>query len=52
MAANKVLKIFRRGVYLAENTSQAASVGLVSQGRTKPARRRLQKLVKNPPGDF
>lgn len=40
-AANKVKIIFRRGVYLAENTSQAASVDFVPLRGTKYARSRL-----------
>ncbi len=36
--------IFCRGVYLTENTYQAASVRFVSQGRTNRARSRLQSF--------
>jgi hypothetical protein len=39
--ANKVKIIFRRGVYVAENTSQAASVEFVRFWRTNYARGRL-----------
>ena len=42
-AANKVSIIFGQGVYLTENSSQAASVGFVFQRETKPARSRLQE---------
>ena len=44
-AANPLKSIFRRGVYLAEKTSQAASVEFVRQWRTNYARGRLQKSV-------
>ena len=37
--------IFCRGVYLAENTSQAASVGSVRLKRTDHARSRLRPFV-------
>ena len=37
--------IFCRGMYLAENTYQAASVEFVRQRRTNYARSRLQKFV-------
>ena len=40
--------IFCRGVYLAENTSQAASVEFVRLRRTNYARSRLQILSKSP----
>ncbi len=53
VAANKVKSIFDRGVYLGENTFQAASVGVVRHRRTRSARSRLQKkLSKSPKGDF
>ena len=42
---NKIKIIFCRGVYLTENTSQAASVRVVRRRRTRSARSRLQKLV-------
>ena len=42
-AANKEKSIFARGVYLGENTFQAASVGVVRHRRTRSARSRLQK---------
>ncbi|HIS60170.1 MAG TPA: hypothetical protein IAC17_07020 [Candidatus Faecousia faecipullorum] len=52
-AAKKVRKIFRRGVYLAENTSQAPSVEFVPHRGANYARRRLQKTCqKAPQGDF
>ena len=44
--------IFRQGVYLTENTSQAASVEFVRQQRTNYARSRLQKLAESPEGVF
>ena len=47
-AANKRESIFCRGVYLAENTSQAASVEFVRLRRTNYARSRLQILSKSP----
>ena len=37
--------IFRRGVYLTENTSQAASVRVVRLRQTTRARSRLRKFV-------
>ena len=43
VAANKIKSIFDRGVYLGENTYQAASVEFVRQRRTNYARSRLQK---------
>ena len=48
VAANKVKSIFDRGVYLGENTYQAASVKFVRHGRTNYARSRLQKPVEKP----
>ena len=52
-AANKVKSIFDRGVYLGENTSQAASVRVVRRRRTRSACSRLQKTVEKPHmGDF
>ncbi len=51
-AANKVKSIFARGVYLGENTSQAASVRVVRLWRTRSARGRLQKNVKKPQRGF
>ena len=42
-AAKKVEIIFCRGVYLAENTAQAASVEFVCPRQTNYARGRLQK---------
>ena len=52
VAANKVKSIFDRGVYLVENTYQAASVEFVRHGRTNYARSRLQKPVEKPRGGF
>ena len=52
VAANKVKSIFDRGVYLGENTYQAASVEFVRHRRTNYARSRLQKTVKKPQGGF
>ena len=40
----EILIIFCRGVYLTENTYQAASVRFVRQGRTNRARGRLQSF--------
>ena len=44
--------IFCRGVYLAENTSQAASVEFVRRRRTNYARSSLQNPVKKPRRGF
>ena len=52
VAANKVKSIFDRGVYLGENTYQAASVEFVRHGRTNYVRSRLQKPVEKPRGGF
>ena len=52
MAANKVKIIFCRGVYLAENTSQAASVEFVCLRQTNYARSRLRKLAEKAKGLF
>jgi len=41
-AANKIKIVFGRGVYVDENTSQAASVEFVRLWRTNYARSRLQ----------
>jgi len=49
LAKNKVKNIFRQGVYLTENTSQAASVEFVCYGRTNSARSRLQKNWRKAP---
>ncbi len=52
-AAKKISIIFRRGVYVAENTSQAVSVRVVRLRRTRSARSRLQSLLpESPKGDF
>ena len=51
-AENKVQNIFCQGVYLTENTSQAASVEFVRQRRTNYACSRLQKWRKAPKGIF
>ena len=51
-AAKRIRIIFCRGVYLAENTSQAASVEFVHLWRTNYARSRLQKLAEKPEGFF
>ena len=48
-AANKVKSIFDRGVYLGENTSQAASVRVVRRRRTRSACSRLQKNCRKAP---
>ena len=42
-AANKVEILFDRGVYVDENTAQAASVEFVCQWQTNYARSRLQR---------
>ena len=52
MAANKVKNVFCRGAYLAENTSQAASVELVPLRGINYARSRLQKFVGKPRRGF
>ena len=51
-AANKLKIIFCRGVYLTENTSQAASVEFVCRRQTNYARSRLQKLSEKAAGLF
>ena len=51
-AAKRIRIIFCRGVYLAENTTQAASVEFVRLWRTNYARSRLQKLAEMPEGVF
>ena len=50
--ANEVLIVFGRGVYVDENTSQAASVELVRHWRTNYARSRLLKLAEKAEGLF
>ena len=52
VSSEKDLVIFCQGVYLAENTSQAASVEFVRLRRTNYARSRLQKLAEKPEGVF
>jgi len=52
LAKNKIKTIFRQGVYLTENTSQAASVEFVRQQRTNSARSRLQKTGGKPHRGF
>ena len=44
--------VFDRGVYVGENTSQAASVEFVRKRRTNYARSRLQKTVEKPQRGF
>ena len=51
-AANKVEMVFGRGVYVDENTSQAASVEFVRYKRTNYARSRLQNLAEKAEGLF
>ncbi len=51
-AANNVKSIFDQGVYLSENTYQAASVEFIRHGRTNYARSRLLKPVEKPRGGF
>ena len=45
LAANRVQSVFCRGVYLAENTSQTASVEFVPHWGTNYARSRVPKFV-------
>ena len=45
LAANRVQSVFCRGVYVAENTSQTASVEFVPHWGTNYARSRLPKFV-------
>ena len=52
VSSEKDLVIFCQGVYLAENTYQAASVEFVRLRRTNYARSRLQKLAEKPEGFF
>jgi len=52
LAKNKLKNIFRQGVYLTENTSQAASVEFVRRRRTNSARSRLQKTGGKPRRGF
>ena len=51
-AAKEIKNIFCRGVYLAENTSQAASVEFGRQRRTNYARSRLQSFCRKSPKGF
>ena len=51
-AVNEIKIIFCQGVYLAENTSQAASVEFVCLRQTNYARSRLQKLSEKAKGLF
>ena len=51
-AAKKFQIVFDRGVYVGENTSQAASVEFVRLWRTNYARSRLQNWRKSPKGFF
>ncbi len=51
-AANPFESIFRRGVYLAENTPQDASVEFVRPWRTNYARSRLQETCQKSPWGF
>ena len=51
-AANRSKIIFDRGVYVGENTSQAASVEFVRLRRTNSARSRLRKPVEKPRRGF
>jgi len=48
-AANKIQIIFCRGMYVAENTSRAASVRVVRLWRTRSARGRLQSSCPQAP---
>ena len=47
-----ILNIFCRGVYLAENTYQTASVEFVCCQQTNYARSSLEKLAEKPEGIF
>ena len=51
-AENKVQNIFCRGVYLAENTTRAASVEFICCKQINYARSRLQNWRKAPKGIF
>ena len=51
-AANQVEIVFGRGVYVDENTAQAASVEFVRQRRINYARSRLQNLAEKAEGLF
>ena len=51
-AAKKFQIVLDRGVYVGENTSQAASVEFVRLWRTNYARSRLQNWRKSPKGFF
>ena len=50
MAANKVQKVFCRGAYLAENTSQAASVEFVPRWGQIMGAADCENLSENPKG--
>ena len=52
MAANKVKIVFCRGVYLAENTSQAASVEFVPYGGQIMRAADCKNLSESPEGGF
>ena len=51
-AANKVKIVFGRGVYVDENTSQAASVEFVCLGRQIMRAADCKRLAENPEGVF
>ena len=51
-AANRVEIVFGRGVYVDENTSQAASVEFICHRRINYARSRLQELAEKAAGLF
>ena len=52
MVANKFKKVFCRGVYLAENTSQAASVEFVPQRGQIMRAADCKNLSESPEGGF
>ena len=51
-AANKVSILFGQGVYLTENSSQAASVGLVSKGKRNLRAADCKNPTEKPEGIF
>ena len=52
MAANKIQKVFCQGVYLAENTSQAASVEFVPPAGGKLCAQQTAKTCRKAPKGF
>ena len=51
-SGEEIRSILCQGMYLAQNSSQAASVEFVRRRRTNYARSRLRKFAENPAGDF